>query len=51
MTDPVVRLDSDRVTVEPGGQAQVGVTISNLGRIVEGYTLDVVGEGPSTGPR
>ena len=48
VTDPVIRLDSDRVAVEPGGQAQVGVTISNPGSIVEGYTLDVVGEGPSS---
>ena len=48
MTDPVISLDSDRVAVEPGGQAQVGVTISNPGSIVEGYTLDVVGEGPSS---
>ena len=44
----MIRLDSDRVAVEPGGQAQVGVTISNPGSIVEGYTLDVVGEGPSS---
>ncbi len=48
VTDPVIRLDSDRVAVEPGGQAQVGVTISNPGSIVEGYHLDVVGEGPSS---
>ena len=44
----MIRLDSDLVAVEPGGQAQVGVTISNPGSIVEGYTLDVVGEGPSS---
>jgi hypothetical protein len=48
VADPVIRLDSDRVSVEPGGQAQVGVTILNPGSIVEGYRLDVVGEGPST---
>jgi hypothetical protein len=48
VADPVIRLDSDRVTVEPGGQAQVGVTITNPGSIVEGYRLDVVGEGPSS---
>jgi hypothetical protein len=48
VTDPVIRLDSDRVAVEPGGQAQVGVTISNPGSIVEGYQLDVVGEGPAS---
>ena len=48
VADPVIRLDSDRVSVEPGGQAQVGVTIINPGSIVEGYRLDVVGEGPSS---
>ena len=48
VADPVIRLDSDRVSVEPGGQAQVGVTILNPGSIVEGYRLDVVGEGPSS---
>jgi hypothetical protein len=48
VADPVIRLDSDRVSVEPGGQAQVGVTILNPGTIVEGYRLDVVGEGPSS---
>jgi hypothetical protein len=48
VADPVIRLDSDRVSVEPGGQAQVGVTITNPGSIVEGYRLDIVGEGPSS---
>src|SRR5919106_6761162 len=44
----LIMLDSDRVTVEPGGQAQVRVTINNPGSIVEGYHLDVVGEGVSS---
>ena len=47
MTDPVVTLEPNRVFVEPGGQAQVTVTISNPGSIVEGYQLTVLGDGPS----
>ena len=45
MTDPVVSLDLDHVMVEPGGQASVTVTITNPGTIVEGYQIEVVGEG------
>jgi hypothetical protein len=47
MADPVVTLDTERAAVEPGGQVQITVTISNPGTIVEGYTLDVLGEGPN----
>ncbi|MFT4165529.1 MAG: hypothetical protein QM650_09840 [Microlunatus sp.] len=47
MTDPVVSLDLDHVMVEPGGQASVTVTVRNLGSIVEGYRIEVVGEGVS----
>jgi hypothetical protein len=46
VTDPVLSLEPARVSVEPGGQAQVAVTISNPGTIVEGFDLDVVGEQP-----
>ncbi|MGB7982127.1 MAG: fibronectin type III domain-containing protein [Candidatus Nanopelagicales bacterium] len=45
MTDPVVSLDVDRVAVEPGGQASVTIKITNPGSIVEGYVVEVVGEG------
>lgn len=47
MTDPVVSLDVDRVAVEPGRQASVIVKITNPGSIVEGYLVEVVGEGVS----
>jgi hypothetical protein len=47
MADPVVTLDTERVLVEPGGQAQISVTILNSGDIVEGYRLDVLGDGAS----
>jgi Fibronectin type III domain len=47
VTDPVVWLDVDRVAVEPGGQASVTVKITNPGSIVEGYLVEVVGEGVS----
>lgn len=48
MADPVLRLDSTRVSVEPGGQAQITVNITSASSIVEGFALDVVGPGPST---
>lgn len=47
MADPVLRLDNPRVAVEPGGQAQVVVTITSSSSIVEGFALDVVGADPS----
>lgn len=47
MTDPVVSLDLDHLMVEPGGQVSVTVTVRNPGSIVEGYQIEVVGEGVS----
>ena len=46
MTDPVVRLETTQLTVEPGGQVRAEFTVLNPGTIVESYTLDVVGEQP-----
>jgi hypothetical protein len=42
--DPVVTVDDDNVTVEPGGQASVIVRVRNLSSIVEGFSLDVLGD-------
>jgi hypothetical protein len=42
--DPVVTVDADTVSVEPGGQASVTVRVRNLSSIVEGFRLDVLGE-------
>lgn len=47
MADPVVRLDTTRVAVEPGGQAQVVVTITSASSIVEGFALDLLGAEPT----
>ena len=47
MTDPIVSLDVDRVAVEPGGQVSVTIKITNPGTIVEGYRVEVIGEGVS----
>ncbi len=47
VTDPIVSLDADRLSVEPGGQVSVSVKITNPGTIVEGYRIEVVGEGVS----
>ena len=47
MTDPIVSLDVDRIAVEPGGQVSVTIKITNPGTIVEGYRVEVVGEGVS----
>jgi hypothetical protein len=46
VADPLLRLEPDRVSVEPGGQASVQVTVHNPGTIVDSYRLDVVGEQP-----
>ncbi|MDX6236438.1 MAG: hypothetical protein QOG10_1253 [Kribbellaceae bacterium] len=46
MSDPVLRLEATQLTVEPGGQARVVLTINNPGTIVESYALDVLGEAP-----
>ena len=43
VTDPIVRIEPTRVTVEPGGQAPVTVTVRNTSDIVEGFRLTVVG--------
>lgn len=43
MTDPVVRLATSRLSVEPGGQARTTVTVRNPGAIVESFTVTVVG--------
>ena len=54
MTDPVVSIEPSHVTVQPGGQARVVVTIANTGTIVDGYRVDVVdevsGRGRVSGP-
>ncbi len=42
--DPVVTVDADTITVEPGGQASVVVRVRNLSMIVEGFRLDVLGD-------
>jgi hypothetical protein len=50
MTDPLVRLEPTRLTVEPGGQARAVVTVRNLGAIVEGFRLTIIDEGVGDGP-
>ncbi len=47
MADPILRLDTEAVSVEPGGQARVMVTITSASSIVEGFALDVVGTQPA----
>jgi hypothetical protein len=42
--DPVVTVDSDSVSVEPGGQASITVRVRNVSSIVEGFRIDVLGE-------
>jgi hypothetical protein len=42
VTDPILRLDPVRLSVEPGGQATLTLTVTNPGIIVEGYSVDVV---------
>jgi hypothetical protein len=47
MADPLLRLDATSVSVQPGGQAQVTVTVTSGSDIVEGYRLTVLGGQPS----
>jgi uncharacterized membrane protein YgcG len=47
MTDPVLRLEDTRLSVEPGGFARTRVVVSNPGTIVEGFRLEVLGDGPA----
>ncbi len=47
MADPLLRLDATSVSVQPGGQARVGVTVTSTSDIVEGYRLSVLGAQPS----
>jgi hypothetical protein len=47
MTDPIVRLETPQLSVEPGGQTRTILTVRNLGTIVEGFRLQVLGESAS----
>lgn len=44
MADPVVRLDAARIAVDPGGKAELRITVTNPGERVEGYRLEVLGD-------
>ncbi len=44
MTEPVLRLEPTQVSVEPGGQVSLVVSVFNPGNRVEGYDLDVVSQ-------
>ena len=43
MSDPQLRIEPLRATVEPGGQVSVTLTVHNPSAIVEGYRLEVLG--------
>ena len=43
MADPLISLDTDHASAQPGGQARVTVTVTNPGTVVEGYRLQVLG--------
>jgi hypothetical protein len=45
--DPVVVLDSDRLSVDPGGVAVLTVTVRNVSQRVESYELAIVGPAAS----
>ena len=46
MTDPVLRIEPSQVSIQPGGEARIIVTIFNPGTVVEGYVIDVVAAVP-----
>lgn len=43
MPDPLIGLDSERASVQPGAEARITVTITNTGTLVEGYQVQVLG--------
>jgi hypothetical protein len=43
---PVLTLEPTRLRAEPGGQAQLTLTVRNPGHLVESFRLDVVGLNP-----
>jgi hypothetical protein len=47
MPDPLLRLEPTRLVVQPGGQARAVITITNVGPIVEGFRIEVLGDGPA----
>ena len=46
MSEPILRLEPTRLSVDPGGQVTAVLTVYNPGHRVEGYDLDVVGQSP-----
>lgn len=43
MADPLISLDTEHASVQPGGQVRLTVTITNTGTLVEGFWLQVLG--------
>ena len=43
MADPLITLDAERTSAQPGGQARVSLIVTNPGTVVEGYQLQVLG--------
>ncbi len=43
MADPLISLDTEHASVQPGGQVRVTVTVTNTGALVEGFWLQVLG--------
>src|SRR5829696_7898183 len=43
VADPVISLEVERTSAQPGGQARVSLTVFNPGTLVEGYQLQVLG--------
>lgn len=47
MPDPVVELENATMRVDPGGQVSARVSVRNVGHIIEGFRLEVLGPGVS----
>jgi hypothetical protein len=43
MADPLISLDTEHASVQPGGQVRLTVTVTNTGNLVEGFWLQVLG--------
>lgn len=50
MTDPVITMEPAEVSVQPGAQQRVEVTVRNSGSLVEDYRLEVLDDTTGGGP-
>src|SRR5690349_10805162 len=50
MTDPIITMEPAELSVQPGAQQRVEVTVRNPGSLVEDYRLEVIDDTTGGGP-